>query len=275
MKSDPFALQARLFTELRLLNREVEVLMEGLDRAGNIVGTVLHPKGNIAVEIVRCGLGRVHDRALHHVSKCVSVALHCVTLLLLLLCRHAAKSVVTSPSRMFYIPIVTTCHSSTHYGFVLCYLVPMFLSVWCRRYRETTLALRLAEREAQTKKVFIWSTVDQDLNQDQDGEANPLDAPGTPGTPSSSSSSSSSFSFKVRKSAPLGIKQFEGLVTEVLSGDTFMVLEDGKDKDADSDDDDDSDGEGKKEGDSSSNAGTIAGNGADSRETRVTLSSIR
>jgi hypothetical protein len=250
----------------------VEVVMEGLDRAGNIVGTVLHPKGNIAVEIVRCGLARVHDRALHHVSKCVSIALCCVALLLLLLCRYAAKSVVTSPYKMFNIPVVTTCHSSTH--FVLCYFAPMFSSVWCRRYRETTLALRLAEREAQTKKVFIWSTVDQDL--DQDGEANPLDAPGTPGTPSSSSSSSSSsFSFKVRKSAPLGIKQFEGLVTEVLSGDTFMVLEDGKDKDADSDDGDDSDGEGKKEGDSSSNAGTIAGNGADSRETRVTLSSIR
>ena len=74
MTSDPFALQARLFTELRLLNREVEVLMQGLDRAGNIVGTVLHPKGNIAVEIVRCGLARVHDRALTHISKCV---IHC------------------------------------------------------------------------------------------------------------------------------------------------------------------------------------------------------
>jgi hypothetical protein len=134
------------------------------------------------------------------------------------------------------------------------------MSVLC--CRETTLALRLAEREAQTNKVFIWSTVGHD--QGQDGEANPLDAPGTP-----SSSSSSSFSFSVRKSAPLGIKQFEGLVTEVLSGDTFMVLEDSKD--ADSDDDD----EGKKEGDNSSNAGTVLGTGADPRETRVTLSSIR
>ena len=69
LTSDPFALQARLFTELRLLNREVEVLMQGLDRLVNIVGTVLHPKGNIAVEIVRSGLARVYDRSLHNISK--------------------------------------------------------------------------------------------------------------------------------------------------------------------------------------------------------------
>jgi staphylococcal nuclease domain-containing protein 1 len=44
-KPEPFALQARHFTELRLLNREVEIVMQTLDRTGNVLGSVLHPKG--------------------------------------------------------------------------------------------------------------------------------------------------------------------------------------------------------------------------------------
>ena len=73
--SDPYALQARHFIELRLLNREVEVLFQALDRGINVLGTVLHPKGNIAVEIVKVGLARVHDRFLGSVTKDTALAL--------------------------------------------------------------------------------------------------------------------------------------------------------------------------------------------------------
>jgi staphylococcal nuclease domain-containing protein 1 len=66
---EPFALQARHFTELRLLNREMDVVMQSLDRTGNVLGTVLHPKGNIAVEIVKAGLAKVADRSLTVVTK--------------------------------------------------------------------------------------------------------------------------------------------------------------------------------------------------------------
>ena len=124
----------------------------------------------------------------------------------------------------------------------------------CRHCRETTLALRLAEREAQIQKVFIWSTV---AGADE-ASPNPLDAPSTP-----------SSSFSVRPSAPLGIKQFEGVVTEVLSGDTFMVLPDDKDGDDDSDDE-----QGPRKSNADASKGTGAG-ATESRETRVTLSSIR
>lgn len=142
--------------------------------------------------------------------------------------------------------------------------VPFLLYLRCYRYhRETTLALRLAEREAQTKKVFIWSTVagaDDEASASSSSSVSPnpnrspLDVPGTP-----------SSSFSVRPSAPLGIKQFEGVVTEVLSGDTFMVLPDDADKGRNGDDDSD-DGQ----GDTGTGAGLL-----ESRETRVTLSSIR
>jgi staphylococcal nuclease domain-containing protein 1 len=68
-KPEPFALQARHFTELRLLNREVEIVMQTLDRTGNVLGSVLHPKGNIAVEMVKNGLAKVTDRSLAALGK--------------------------------------------------------------------------------------------------------------------------------------------------------------------------------------------------------------
>ena len=70
-KPEPFALQARHFTELRLLNREVQIVMQTLDRTGNVLGSVLHPKGNIAVEMVKNGLAKVADRSLAALSKYV------------------------------------------------------------------------------------------------------------------------------------------------------------------------------------------------------------
>lgn len=127
------------------------------------------------------------------------------------------------------------------------------------------MALRLAEREAQTKRVFIWSATPAgaEADLDADVDANPLDAPRTP---------SSSLAVRVTGSGPLGIRQFEGVVTEVLSGDTFMVLEDRcksksrrKSNGKGSFDEDDTDDE--------DNHGTA--DAADSGEVRVTLSSIR
>ncbi len=40
--ADPFAEEARFFTEARLLNRDVQVILEGVVNQ-NVMGTVLHP----------------------------------------------------------------------------------------------------------------------------------------------------------------------------------------------------------------------------------------
>mmetsp|Transcript_28764 Transcript_28764/g.37765 ORF Transcript_28764/g.37765 Transcript_28764/m.37765 type:complete len:904 (+) Transcript_28764:127-2838(+) len=58
---EPFAREAKHFTEIRLLHREVDVLLEGVDKYGNFYGTVCHPQGNISVEILRHGLGKMVD----------------------------------------------------------------------------------------------------------------------------------------------------------------------------------------------------------------------
>jgi len=60
-EAHPFAREARYFVETRLLNRDVQVLVEGVDKNGSLLGTVVHKAGNISVELVRVGLARVVD----------------------------------------------------------------------------------------------------------------------------------------------------------------------------------------------------------------------
>ena len=57
----PFAREARFFVETRLLHRDVKVKLEGVDKSGALFGSVLHPMGNMSIELVRVGLARVVD----------------------------------------------------------------------------------------------------------------------------------------------------------------------------------------------------------------------
>ena len=60
--SEPHADAAREFVELRLLQRELKVTLHGTDKSGVcLVGTVHHPRGNIAAEVLKNGLGRISD----------------------------------------------------------------------------------------------------------------------------------------------------------------------------------------------------------------------
>ncbi|CAH0474879.1 unnamed protein product [Peronospora belbahrii] len=60
--SAPYAREAKHFTEVRLLHRDVELKLEGIDKFGNLYGSVVHPSGNnISVELLKNGLGRMVD----------------------------------------------------------------------------------------------------------------------------------------------------------------------------------------------------------------------
>lgn len=60
--AEPFAEQAKYFTTTRLLQRKVDISLWGTDKAGNsAVGTIHHPAGNIAIELLKAGLARVTD----------------------------------------------------------------------------------------------------------------------------------------------------------------------------------------------------------------------
>ncbi|KAG5176046.1 hypothetical protein JKP88DRAFT_270898 [Tribonema minus] len=75
---EPFALEARHFVETRLLNREVDILLEasgGVDKYDNLYGTVVHAKGNIAVELVRSGLARMVDWTSAFLPRDVAIAM--------------------------------------------------------------------------------------------------------------------------------------------------------------------------------------------------------
>ncbi|PFH32935.1 nuclease and tudor domain-containing protein [Besnoitia besnoiti] len=61
MVAEPYAAEARFFVEVRLLNRDVEVRIEGCDEYGNVHGTVYHPKGNISVLLLQSGLAKIQN----------------------------------------------------------------------------------------------------------------------------------------------------------------------------------------------------------------------
>ncbi|CAD6237210.1 GSCOCG00002195001-RA-CDS [Cotesia congregata] len=57
---EPFARQAQYFVETRILQRDVEVILEATNN-NNFVGTILHPAGNIAEHLLREGFAKCVD----------------------------------------------------------------------------------------------------------------------------------------------------------------------------------------------------------------------
>uniref|UniRef100_A0A7S2UEN5 TNase-like domain-containing protein n=1 Tax=Attheya septentrionalis TaxID=420275 RepID=A0A7S2UEN5_9STRA len=60
--TEPFGDEAREFVQVRLLHRELNISLHGTDKSGVCaVGTVHHPRGNIAVELLKNGLARISE----------------------------------------------------------------------------------------------------------------------------------------------------------------------------------------------------------------------
>ncbi|XP_022111973.1 staphylococcal nuclease domain-containing protein 1-like [Acanthaster planci] len=58
--AEPFAMEAKYFTESRLLQRDVKIILEGVSNQ-NFLGSIIHPKGNIAEFLLAEGLARCVD----------------------------------------------------------------------------------------------------------------------------------------------------------------------------------------------------------------------
>eukprot|EP00088_Acartia_fossae_P009398 TRINITY_DN1454_c0_g2_i3.p1 TRINITY_DN1454_c0_g2~~TRINITY_DN1454_c0_g2_i3.p1 ORF type:complete len:902 (-),score=331.27 TRINITY_DN1454_c0_g2_i3:535-3240(-) len=67
VQSDAFAIEAHYFTESRLLQREVEVILESSNN-NNFVGSVLHPNGNIAEALLKEGMAKCVDWSIAKVT---------------------------------------------------------------------------------------------------------------------------------------------------------------------------------------------------------------
>jgi len=62
IEAEAFSQEARQFVTTRLLQRELQISLLGTDKNGiNAVGTVHHPAGNIALELLKAGLARMTD----------------------------------------------------------------------------------------------------------------------------------------------------------------------------------------------------------------------
>ena len=79
---EPFA-RERAAVEVRLLHRVVDVALDGVDRHGNLFGTIKHRAGDIAMELLKCGLAKLHEFSLAYVPR--PRAAQCRT------CERAAK----------------------------------------------------------------------------------------------------------------------------------------------------------------------------------------
>ena len=63
----PFAMEAKHFSELAVLNREVRVLLQGVDKHENLIGSVMYPSAgqegtdllDLGQQLVERGLGKV------------------------------------------------------------------------------------------------------------------------------------------------------------------------------------------------------------------------
>ncbi|XP_022771297.1 ribonuclease TUDOR 1-like isoform X2 [Durio zibethinus] len=59
---DPFAPEAKYFTEVRCLSRDVRIVLEGVDKFSNLIGSVYYPEGetakDLALELVENGLAK-------------------------------------------------------------------------------------------------------------------------------------------------------------------------------------------------------------------------
>jgi staphylococcal nuclease domain-containing protein 1 len=60
-QQEHYATAAKFFTECCLLNRDVDVVLEGIDKGDNFFGTVLYNDKNIALELLRQGLASYVD----------------------------------------------------------------------------------------------------------------------------------------------------------------------------------------------------------------------
>lgn len=72
-KPDPsvkveFAEEAKYFTEIRLLQQDVEIVLETINN-NNFVGSIHHPKGNIAEELLKAGLAHCVDWSIAKMKK--------------------------------------------------------------------------------------------------------------------------------------------------------------------------------------------------------------
>ena len=65
---EPYAVEAHYFTESKLLQRDVEVILESHNN-NNFIGSVIHPAGNIAEALLKEGMAKCVDWSISKVGR--------------------------------------------------------------------------------------------------------------------------------------------------------------------------------------------------------------
>lgn len=66
-KPEEYGEEAKFFVEMRILQRDVKIILEGMSNQ-NLMGTVLHPKGNISEFLLKEGYAKCVDKSINMVK---------------------------------------------------------------------------------------------------------------------------------------------------------------------------------------------------------------
>jgi len=56
-----YSMEAQFYVNARLLHRNVEVVIQGMDKSNRLFGSIIYPKGNISIKMLSLGLGKIVD----------------------------------------------------------------------------------------------------------------------------------------------------------------------------------------------------------------------
>ncbi|XP_015595697.1 staphylococcal nuclease domain-containing protein 1 [Cephus cinctus] len=72
---EPYGREAQFFVEFRLLQRDVEIVLESVENNA-FIGSILHPRGNIAEQLLEQGFAKCVDWSMNNCTKSVVEKMH-------------------------------------------------------------------------------------------------------------------------------------------------------------------------------------------------------
>jgi endonuclease YncB( thermonuclease family) len=147
----PFAREARFFVESRLLNRDVQVKLEGVDKNGSLLGTAMHPQartqGGVAC-VCALRASRIVRRGDHVCNHALAGGSSLWLCSRLVVGREGAHDRRSSPFSLL--------SSQGNMSIELVKLGLARVADWSSHVCDHAPALRAAERAAKEKRLRLW-----------------------------------------------------------------------------------------------------------------------
>eukprot|EP00916_Digyalum_oweni_P000878 GHVL01001775.1.p1 GENE.GHVL01001775.1~~GHVL01001775.1.p1 ORF type:complete len:825 (+),score=170.20 GHVL01001775.1:54-2528(+) len=71
--AEPFAAEARHNVQIRVLNRDLDIRIEGIDEYSTVYASIYHPKGNISLYLLKQGFAKVLDSSIKYAESAAQI----------------------------------------------------------------------------------------------------------------------------------------------------------------------------------------------------------